>query len=276
MIFATIVTLPAPAANLTLTTKICQASSFLYRRLLAGTLYRRHLAGTLASSQPTMHEIFSGGTKMFRDRGYLPHLEIPESTYFLTFRLADTLPFSVMRAFEIEKTQLLQSVITRGEKLIGEEQKRLNYLQSKRIQEYLDKGIGECWLGKREIAEIVANSIEFFESKRYISHVWCIMPNHVHWLMTPAQNESLTKITHSIKSFSAHQANKKLNRNGAFWNHEYYDHCVRSSEEFGRLVMYTLNNPVKAGLCKEWQEWKWLRCSEEIQTQLSYADVGER
>jgi REP element-mobilizing transposase RayT len=209
---------------------------------------------------------------MFRDRGYLPHFEVQELTYFLTFRLADTLPKNVLRAFEIEKEQLNQEAIKRGEKLLPEEEKRLNYLKSKRIQEYLDKGIGQCWLRQEEIAEIVANSIKFFEKTRYVSHAWCIMPNHVHWLITPKESESLAKIVHSIKSYSAKEANKKLSRTGTFWNREYYDHCVRSSDEFGRLVMYTLNNPVKAGLCKEWRDWPWTKCSTAIEEQLSYSN----
>jgi REP element-mobilizing transposase RayT len=152
----------------------------------------------------------------------------------------------------------------------------MEYLQSKRIQEYLDKGLGECWLKQNEIAEIVASSINFFEKIRYISHAWCIMPNHVHWLMTPFESDTsslvLSKIIHSIKSYSANQANKKLKRTGEFWHREYYDHCVRSSEEFGRLITYTVNNPVKAGLCKEWRDWPWTKCSQEIWNQLEGDD----
>jgi putative transposase len=67
-----------------------------------------------------------------------------------------------------------------------------------------------------------------------------------------------------FKSFTAHSANKILQRTGQFWSREYYDHCIRSSDEFYRLVQYTIQNPVKAGLCEEWNEWSWTICSDSI------------
>ena len=39
----------------------------------------------------------------FRDRGYLPHFELTNSTYFVTFRLAGTLPKQVVSEFEHER-----------------------------------------------------------------------------------------------------------------------------------------------------------------------------
>lgn len=67
-----------------------------------------------------------------------------------------------------------------------------------------------------------------------------------------------------FKSFTAHSANKILQRSGSFWSKEYYDHCVRSSEEFYRLVQYSIQNPVKARLCEEWNQWPWTICSDKI------------
>ena len=42
------------------------------------------------------------------------------------------------------------------------------------------------------------------------------------------------------------------------------NYADRNSEEFDRLVRYTLDNPVKAKLCKTWNEWPWTICSESI------------
>jgi hypothetical protein len=78
----------------------------------------------------------------------------------------------------------------------------------------------------------------------------------------------LIEIVQGFKSFTAHQANKQLERIGSFWNREYYDHLIRSSEEFARLVIYIIENPVKAGLCKNWQEWPWTACNKVLKTTL--------
>jgi hypothetical protein len=44
---------------------------------------------------------------------------------------------------------------------------------------------------------------------------------------------------------------------GACWQHESYDHLIRSAAELERIIAYTLNNPVKAKLVKDWQDWLW-------------------
>ena len=45
---------------------------------------------------------------------------------------------------------------------------------------------------------------------------------------------------------------------GAFWQHESYDHVVRDEQELIRIVRYILNNPVKAGLVANWQDYPFL------------------
>ena len=212
----------------------------------------------------------------FRNRGYLPHLELPDSTFFVTFRLAGTLPQTILASFKEERHLLSNIAQEQNRRLTLAEEARLKYLETKKIQDYLDKGIGDCWLKVPAIAEIIKQAILFFHGSRYINHAFCIMPNHVHWLVTPggaSTNDSkLITIMHSIKSFTAHQVNKQLQRTGSIWSKEYYDHLVRSSEEFGRLLVYTFENPVKAGLCKEWQDWPWTVCSKSISDALDGSD----
>jgi REP element-mobilizing transposase RayT len=96
------------------------------------------------------------------------------------------------------------------------------------------------------------------------------MPNHVHVVFTVKStggelDSDLIPILHSWKSFTAHKANKLLKRHGEFWQSEYYDHLIRSEDEFSHYVNYTIQNPVKAGLCHAWREWPWTGCSEMIE-----------
>lgn len=202
-------------------------------------------------------------------------MELPHSTYFVTFRLAGALPQNVLYEIQLERKSKLESIQKQNRRLTEQEIQRLKYLQSKRIQRYLDKGIGECWLQNAEIAKIVVDSIHYFDGLRYVSHAFCIMPNHVHWLFTPKRSEMaresdslLIPIMHSLKSFISNQANKILNRKSAFWSREYYDHVVRNSEQFGRILVYILENPVKAGLCSDWKEWPWTGCPMAIRESL--------
>ena len=82
------------------------------------------------------------------------------------------------------------------------------------------------------------------------------MPNHIHFLATPLENIELSEIAHSIKSYTAHEANKLLNRNGQFWQHEPFDRYIRNRKHFVNVIEYIENNPVKARLCEKPKDWR--------------------
>ncbi|MFN2492548.1 MAG: transposase [Pyrinomonadaceae bacterium] len=101
------------------------------------------------------------------------------------------------------------------------------------------------------------------------------MPNHVHAVIKPlirgvpddamlrggstadAGYYSLASIMQSLKGYTALKANQLLGLQGEFWEHESYDHWIRDADEWQRTVAYVLNNPLKAGYVKRWQDWKW-------------------
>ena len=128
---------------------------------------------------------------------------------------------------------------------------------------------------------MIKEAVIHHDRSRYISHVCCIMPNHVHWILTPERQKGMTKldsrrfipIIQKFKSFTAHQANKILSRSGSFWSREYYDHRIRTSEEFNRLIQYTIQNPVKARLCTHWKDWPWTFCSKTLTELLAEAKL---
>ena len=121
---------------------------------------------------------------------------------------------------------------------------------------------GEWHLKDDRVAAIVAKSIRFHDKDWFVLEAYSIMPNHVHLVLTPRERSesldySLAEIMHNIKRNSAKQANLILNRSGSFWQHESYDHVVRDDAELERIVDYTLDNPVKAGLAADWADWPW-------------------
>ena len=63
-----------------------------------------------------------------------------------------------------------------------------------RLDEYLDKGIGSCFLADEAIAQLVEQNLLHFNQTRYKLHAWVIMPNHVHVLLSPKRGESLSRI----------------------------------------------------------------------------------
>ena len=117
-------------------------------------------------------------------------------------------------------------------------------------------GFGSCFLKNVKIAQIVQDALLFWDNKKYKLLAWVIMPNHVHLLLLPKEGFKVSEILHSIKSFTANQANKILQRKGEFWQHESFDRFIRNYEHFERTVSYIENNPVKANLCEKSSDWK--------------------
>ena len=199
-------------------------------------------------------------------RGYLPHVKREGARYFLTFRLADSLPKAVLLKIQAERAERLNRYHQKqaaAEKsgvpapsVVDLESIERDYFRQ--VEQYLDKGTGECRLRQPEIAGLVADAIRFFEGERYLLRAWVVMPNHVHVVLWPMPNHTLSHIAQSWKRFTARQANNVLNRSGqAFWQPESFDHWVRNDEEHARCCRYVEYNPVKARLCARPEDWRW-------------------
>ena len=161
-------------------------------------------------------------------------------TVFLTFRLGDSLPASVVRTYEEERRILGRRLAREGD--TQELRRDARLLFSERIEAALD-------------ASLVLETLRFFDGDRYVLHAASVMPNHAHVVTTLSPEWALSKITHSWKSFTASQAQKRFGHQGSLWQDERYDHIVRDEGEFSHYVRYTLHNPAKAGL----RDWPYVR-----------------
>jgi len=187
-------------------------------------------------------------------RGYLPHVKCEGASYFVTSRLADSLPQEVLLEFKRQQAEKLRKLgdITP----VAREETDREY--QRQIERYLDRGAGECHLKRPDLADMVAQALLYFQEKQYLLDEWVIMPNHVHLVLWPMPNHTLSDILRSRKRHIARQANLLLGRTGeAFWQHESYDRWIRSDEEKARICRYIRNNPVIAGLCQSPEEWRW-------------------
>jgi REP element-mobilizing transposase RayT len=178
----------------------------------------------------------------------LPHWTKSNGIYAVNFRLADSMPKAQSEALKAERDGLA----ARRAQLSPEELKRLHRLYAEKIDLVLDQCLGECWLRRDDVAELVANALTRFEGERYRLLAWCIMPNHVHVVVQPMNGHELSKILHTWKSFTAHAINKLLQRTGDVWLDESYDHLIRDEDDLLHCRDYAWINPEKAGF-KDWR-----------------------
>jgi len=147
------------------------------------------------------------------------------------------------------------------------ERARRAYLEDGRLFRRWDAALdaacrGPRWLAEAPIAQLVVDSLHYRDGKVYTLHAFCVMSNHVHLVCTPLLKPegtyyALPAILHSLKRYTAREANRLLGRQGVFWQAESYDHVVRNERAFHRIIAYVLSNPVKAGLVSSWDEWPW-------------------
>jgi len=117
---------------------------------------------------------------------------------------------------------------------------------------------GPRWLKDERIAALVAAALQQGENEYHLYELfaWAVMPNHVHAVVRPSR--PLPVITRWLKASTARSANTMLGRTGKkFWQSETYDHCIRGTDEFNRIVNYVERNPVRAGLVSEIEAWPW-------------------
>lgn len=176
------------------------------------------------------------GSLGWHTRGYLPHFDKPGLVQMITYRLADAMPAQLRAEWEV---LLAREDLTE---------------RRRELEDYLDRGHGECWLRHPKIAKVVADSLRHFDGCRYRLLSWVIMPNHVHTLVE-LTTTPMNAVVKSWKGYTATVCNRLLGREGRFWQPEYWDRYIRDSIHLRRSRRYIEFNPVKARLARSPEDW---------------------
>lgn len=194
---------------------------------------------------PTLH--FYDPSRVTRTTtSRLPHLDQAEAVYFLTFRLADSVPADALSSYVTERDQWLASHPPRP--WPPEIEQEFHRKFTGRFERWLDRGYGSCLLQDPADARVVADTLMHFEGERSRLHAWVVMPNHVHVLVSLIGEEKLAKLLASWKGYTSRQINLRRGNSGTLWQKTYFDRIVRDEEHFARCARYIRNNPVKAKL----------------------------
>lgn len=204
-------------------------------------------------------------------RRHLPHFQQPGQLYFITWCTKDAVPPKALNSYSIQLMQIKSKI---------EEAKRNNesedticllkaelYIIRKKYMKAFDdllhlqtKYIID--LSKSENTKIIIDALCFWEGKRIENYAICVMSNHVHWVLKVLNKDEngnlvyLQDILQSVKRFYANRINFSEKCTGSLWHNESYDTTIRDELHFENAVNYTLQNPVKAGLVKNWWDWK--------------------
>jgi type I restriction enzyme, R subunit len=194
--------------------------------------------------------------------GNLPHWRQDGTTYFVTFRLADSLPQEKLKRWREE----MDAWLTAHPEPHDETTRREFYDRfPARLQRWLDAGYGSCVLAIPEVNRLVTAALQHFVGSRYNIDEFAVAANHVHAIVTPLSGHTLSDILHAWKSFTAHEilkveaASRRLHgepvvyelgakrdkrRDAAstlslhVWQKESFDHIVRSPASLEKFRAY--------------------------------------
>lgn len=183
-------------------------------------------------------------------RRNLPHLYFNDGIYFITARLANTIPLE-------DLIHLRQNFDKRTH--LSFSKFKNHFLQYDSLLDKAEKDF--IILSDNQIAVILKQCLQYPDGTDYKLICYTIMPNHFHIVFELLEkNKGISKIMQSIKGISARRINKLLNKSGKLWQDESYDRWVRNDIELYFIIKYILFNPIKAGLVNNWFEWAHTYC----------------
>jgi REP element-mobilizing transposase RayT len=166
----------------------------------------------------------------------LPHWQPEGAALFLTWRLHGSLP---KEYFESRQDPDPAKEFVRQDRILDKAQS------------------GPTWLKADRVAACVAAALHHADAvlKLYDLRAWVIMSNHLHLFVDP--HVPLASINRSVRAYTAREANRILQRTGAFWQHESYDHWSRDLRQSEKIIAYIEENPVSAGLVQRAEDYRW-------------------
>lgn len=100
-----------------------------------------------------------------------------------------------------------------------------------------------------KLCRILMITIEYYKIIfNFTIQAYCIMPDHVHLILTASGEYDLSFIMKMIKGSFARKVNKISKKEGPLWQRRFYDEAIRNEKQLLQQLEYIHQNPVKAGL----------------------------
>jgi len=103
-------------------------------------------------------------------------------------------------------------------------------------------------------------------SRKYGLDIWayCLMDNHVHFICVPKHEETLARVFNMLHMRYAQYINRRRNASGHLWQGRFYSTILDEAHVYA-AVRYVENNPVRVGLVKKAEDYRWSSAREHIE-----------
>jgi putative transposase len=113
-------------------------------------------------------------------------------------------------------------------------------------------------LNSAEIKNLFMEIIKRSKKKyKYALTTFCIMGNHVHLMIQPLKNESLSRIMQWILATFAINYNRLFNITGHVWYDRFHSTVINSLQQYLKTFEYITKNPVKAAIVQDARDYEY-------------------
>ena len=92
---------------------------------------------------------------------------------------------------------------------------------------------------------------------------FCLMTTHYH-LVLETTRQNLSDGMQMLNGDYAQGFNGKYERWGHVFGDRYWSRALADGDELERICEYVMENPVRAGLCRDSTDWPWSACRVEL------------
>jgi REP element-mobilizing transposase RayT len=213
-------------------------------------------------------------------RHAVSHFQQPGQAYFITWSLQGAVSPEALadytKQLSMSHSKIVYASCNRlADSVIRDFKMQYDQVQTKYTKAYDDllhmQSKPVVNLANEANRAILFDTLSFWEGKKLKNYAFCIMSNHVHWVFRLLDKDglgntiNLQDILPSVMRFSATAINRVTGFKGSLWGNESLDTTIRDDEHLYNAIKYTLNNPVGAGLVRDWSDWDGTRLFDELE-----------
>jgi putative transposase len=117
-------------------------------------------------------------------------------------------------------------------------------------------------LGEGDFRRLASALTHMRHKHGFILTAWVFLPDHWHAIIYPPCPLTISRVFQSVKVISTIGIHVCRREAGELWQIRFFDRALRTVQEYVEKVEYIHCNPVRRGLVKRAEEWKWLSVHE--------------
>jgi putative transposase len=115
----------------------------------------------------------------------------------------------------------------------------------------------ECFFADADRAFYVFHLKRLLLPSQCRLHAYCLMPNHVHLLVTPLVEHACARLMQRVAQLHSQYINRTYERSGSLWEGRFRSCLVQAEDYVIACYRYIESNPVRAGLCADPADYAW-------------------